>query len=158
AIGYLGVGDRSKSNQQRLEGYQMALAEAGLPQNPDWVAISDEDDTRTSDVTTGQQMLSKLLTAEVTAIFCYNDMVAVGALLACQELGILVPRSLSLVGFDGIALGSYVTPPLTTASQPMLEIGGYAMQMLLDLLEGKTVENRVLSPFLLQRGSSAALQ
>ena len=157
AIGYLGVSDRSRSNQQRLEGYQIALAEAGLPQNPDWVAISDEYDTRISDVATGQNMLSKLLTAEVTGIFCYNDMVAVGALLACQELGILVPRNLSLVGFDGIALGSYVTPALTTVSQPMLEIGGYAMQMLLDLLEEKTVENRVLSPFLVERGSSARL-
>ncbi|MBD2246975.1 LacI family DNA-binding transcriptional regulator [Nostoc sp. FACHB-888] len=158
AIGYLGVGDRSRSNQQRLQGYRMALAEAGLPQNPDWVAISDQENTRTSDVTTGQQMLSKLLAAEVTGIFCYNDMVAIGALLACQELGILVPRSLSLVGFDGIALGCYVTPALTTVSQPMLEIGGYAMQMLLDLLEEKTVENRVLSPSLLQRSSSAALR
>ncbi|MBE8989687.1 LacI family DNA-binding transcriptional regulator [Nostoc sp. LEGE 12450] len=157
AIGYLGVSDRSRSNRQRLEGYQIALAEAGLPQNPDWVAISDEYDTRISDVATGQNMLSKLLTAEVTGIFCYNDMVAVGALLACQELGILVPRNLSLVGFDGIALGSYVTPTLTTVSQPMLEIGGYAMQMLIDLLADKAVENRVLSPFLIERGSSARL-
>lgn len=156
-IGYLGVSDRSRSNRDRLEGYQMALAEAGLPQNPDWVAISDEYDTRISDVATGQNMLSKLLTAEVTGIFCYNDMVAVGALLACQELGILVPRNLSLVGFDGIALGSYVTPTLTTVSQPMLEIGGIAMQMLLDLLEEKTVENRILSPFLVERGSSALI-
>ncbi|MBN3883522.1 MULTISPECIES: LacI family DNA-binding transcriptional regulator [unclassified Nostoc] len=157
AIGYLGVGDRSRSNKQRLEGYQMALAEAGIPQNTDWVSISDEYDIRTSDVNTGQNMLSKLLAAEVTGIFCYNDMVAIGALLACQELGILVPRNLSIVGFDGIALGGYVTPALTTISQPMLEIGGYAMQMLLDLIEEKTVENRVLSPFLLKRGSSAAL-
>jgi LacI family transcriptional regulator/LacI family repressor for deo operon, udp, cdd, tsx, nupC, and nupG len=157
SIGYLGVSDRSRSNHQRLEGYKMALAEAGLPQNPDWVAISDEYDTRISDVATGQNMLSKLLTAEVTGIFCYNDMVAVGALLACQELGILVPRNLSLVGFDGIALGSYVTPTLTTVSQPMLEIGGYAMQMLIDLLADKAVENRVLSPFLVERGSSARL-
>ena len=157
SIGYLGVSDRSRSNRERLEGYQIALAEAGLPQNPDWVSISDEYDTRISDVATGQNMLSKLLTAEVTGIFCYNDMVAVGALLACQELGILVPRNLSLVGFDGIALGSYVTPALTTVSQPMLEIGGYAMQMLIDLLADKAVENRVLSPFLVERGSSARL-
>ncbi|MBW4606134.1 MAG: LacI family transcriptional regulator [Hassallia sp. WJT32-NPBG1] len=156
-IGYLGVGDRSRSNQQRLEGYRMALTEAGLPPITDWVAIGDEDYARRSDVATGQKMLSKLVTAGVTGIFCYNDMVAVGALLACHELGISVPRDLSLVGFDGIALSCYVTPPLTTVSQPMLEIGCYAMQMLLDLLEEKTVENRVLSPFLVKRGSSAAL-
>jgi LacI family transcriptional regulator len=156
-IGYLGVGDRSRSNQQRLQGYRMALTEAGLPPITDWVAISDEDYARTSDVATGQKMLSKLVTAGVTGIFCYNDMVAIGALLACHELGISVPGDLSLVGFDGIALSGYVTPPLTTVSQPMLEIGCSAMQMLLDLLEEKTVENRVLSPFLVKRGSSAAL-
>ncbi|NDJ23618.1 substrate-binding domain-containing protein [Nostoc sp. B(2019)] len=158
SIGYLGVGDRSRSNQQRLEGYRIALAEAGLPQIDDWVAINDEDNTRTSDVGTGQKMLSKLFTAGVTAIFCYNDMVAVGALLACQELGISVPRDLSLVGFDGIALSRFVTPPLTTVSQPMLEIGCSAMQMLLDLVQGKSVENLVLSPFLVTRGSSTALR
>jgi LacI family transcriptional regulator/LacI family repressor for deo operon, udp, cdd, tsx, nupC, and nupG len=158
SIGYIGVGNRIRSNQQRLEGYRMALSEAGLPQITDWVAISDEDYTRTSDVGTGQQMLSKLFTAGVTGIFCYNDMVALGALLACQELGIAVPRDLSLVGFDGIALAAYVTPPLTTICQPMLEIGCYAAQMLLDLLQEKSVENLVLSPFLIKRGSSAALK
>ncbi|MBW4624653.1 MAG: substrate-binding domain-containing protein [Brasilonema octagenarum HA4186-MV1] len=156
-IGYLGVGDHSKSNQQRLEGYRMALSEANLSPMSVVVAISDEDNIRASDVATGQQMLPKLVTAGVTGIFCYNDMVAVGALLACQELGISVPQDLSLVGFDGIALSGYVTPPLTTICQPMLEIGCSAMQMLLDLLQEKTVENRVLSPFLVQRGSSAAL-
>ncbi|MFN6568801.1 LacI family DNA-binding transcriptional regulator [Dendronalium sp. ChiSLP03b] len=157
SIGYLGVGDRSRSNQQRLEGYRMALTEAGLPQSNYWVAISDEDNVRISDVATGQQLLSKLVIAGVTGIFCYNDMIAIGALLGCQELGISVPQDLSIVGFDGIALSRYVTPPLTTICQPMLEIGSSAMQMLLDLLEEKSVENRVLSPFLVKRGSSAAV-
>ncbi|MDZ8051355.1 MAG: LacI family DNA-binding transcriptional regulator [Aulosira sp. ZfuVER01] len=156
SIGYLGVSDRSRSNQQRLEGYQKTLSEAGLPQKADWVAISDEYNVRTSDVVTGQQMLPKLVAAGVTGIFCYNDMVAVGALLGCQELGTSVPQDLSIVGFDGIALGGYVTPPLTTVRQPMLEIGRSAMQMLLDLLQEKTVENCVLTPYLVKRGSSAA--
>ncbi|GAB1539975.1 substrate-binding domain-containing protein [Scytonema sp. NUACC21] len=155
SIGYLGVGDRSWSNQQRLKGYRMALTEAGLPQMTDWVAMNDEDRARTNDVATGHRLLSKLFTAGVTGIFCYNDMVAVGALLACHELGISVPQDLSLVGFDGIALSGYVTPPLTTVCQPMLELGRSAMQMLLDLLQKKTVENQVVSPFLLKRGSSA---
>jgi LacI family transcriptional regulator/LacI family repressor for deo operon, udp, cdd, tsx, nupC, and nupG len=154
----LGVGDRSRSNQQRLEGYRLALSEAGLPQMNDWVAISDEDNIRISDVSTGQKLVSKLVTTGVTGIFCYNDMVAIGALLGCQELGISVPEDLSIVGFDGIALGSYVTPPLTTICQPMLEIGSSAMQMLLDLLEEKSVENRVLSPSLVKRGTSAVFR
>jgi LacI family transcriptional regulator len=155
-IGYIGVGDNSKSNHQRIRGYQMALELAGIPRITDWVALSDKDRTSKDDVIVGQQMLSKLFTTGVTGIFCYNDMVAVGALLACQELGISVPQDLSIVGFDGIALGRYVTPSLTTVCQPMFELGSYAMQMLLDLLKEKTVENRVLSPFLVKRGSSAA--
>ncbi len=157
SIGYIGVGDGSKSNQQRLEGYRIALSKAGLLQASNWVAISDKDREKINDVAVGQQMLSKLLAAGVTGIFCYNDMVAVGVLLACQKLNISVPQDLSLVGFDGIALSRYVTPPLTTVCQPMLELGSYAMQMLLDLLQDKSVENRVLSPFLI-RGSSAALR
>jgi LacI family transcriptional regulator len=156
SIGYIGVGDGSKSNQQRLEGYRIALSKAGLLQTNNWVVSSDKDREKINDVTVGQQMLPKLLAAGVTGIFCYNDMVAVGALLACQELNISVPQDLSLVGFDGIALSRYVTPPLTTVCQPMLELGSYAMQMLLDLLQDKSVENRVLSPFLVKRGSSAA--
>lgn len=157
-IGYLGVGDRSKSNQQRLEGYRMAMSSAGLPQRTDWVAINEQDCTRANDVKTGQELLPKLVATGVTSILCYNDMVAIGALLACHELGISVPHNLSLVGFDGIALSGYVTPPLTTICQPMLEMGRCAMQMLLDLLADKTVENLVLSPFLMERNSSARLK
>ncbi|MGQ4646069.1 substrate-binding domain-containing protein [Lyngbya aestuarii] len=157
-IGYLGVGDRSKSNQQRLAGYCLALSAVALPQMIDWVAINEQDNIRASDVNTGQRMVSKLVSTGVTGIVCYNDMVAVGALLACHELGISVPQDLSIVGFDGIALSGYVTPPLTTVCQPMLEIGRCAMQMLLDLLAEKTVEDRVLKPFLVKRSSSAALK
>jgi LacI family transcriptional regulator len=155
SIGYLGVGDRSRSNQQRLEGYQMAMTEALRSPKTDWIVMSDEEYGRTNDVAIGQQLLPKLFNTEVTGIFCYNDMVAVGALLACQERGISVPQDLSLVGFDGIALSGYVTPPLTTVCQPMLELGRCAMQMLLDVLQEKSVENQVLSPFLVKRGSSA---
>ena len=99
-------------------------------------------------------MLSQPTKVGVTAIFCDNDMVAVGALLACQKLGIAVPKDLSLVGFDGIALVCYVTPSLTTVSQPMLEIGCYVAQMLLDLLPEKTVQNLVLAPTLVEPSST----
>ncbi len=153
AIGYIGASNRDRSNQQRLAGYKLAFAEMGLPQLSEWIAFSNVED-----VAIGQQMLPQLLKAGVTAIFCYNDMVAVGALLACQELGIAVPQDLSLVGFDGIALARYVTPSLTTIRQPMLEIGCHAAQMLLDLLQEKTVENLVLAPTLVERGSTIMIE
>ncbi|AFY36062.1 LacI family DNA-binding transcriptional regulator [Calothrix sp. PCC 7507] len=153
-IGYLGVGDGSKADQQRLEGYQMALKKAGLPQNNDWIAIFNQDHETINDIDIGKKMLPELAASGVTGIFCYNDMVAVGALLACKELGISVPQDLSLVGFDNIGLSSYVTPPLTTVSQRMVEMGNAAMNMLLELLEGKVVENLLLSPFLVKRDST----
>lgn len=59
-------------------------------------------------------------------------------------------------GFDDIALARYVTPPLTTIRQPMLDIGCHAAQMLLNLLQEKTVQNLVLAPTLVERGSTCA--
>ena len=156
-IGYLGVGDSSKAAQQRLEGYRMAFTQADLPQNTDWVAISHKDYATINDIDIGKKMLPQLVEAGVTGIFCFNDMVAVGALLACKELNISVPRDLSLVGFDNIALSSYVTPPLTTVSQRMVEMGNAAMTMLLELLDGKVVENLLLSPFLVKRSSTTTV-
>jgi LacI family transcriptional regulator/LacI family repressor for deo operon, udp, cdd, tsx, nupC, and nupG len=154
SIGYLGVGDGSKADKQRLEGYRIALNQAGIPENPDWVVIPHQDHEAIKDIDLGKKMLPQLVATGVTAIFCYNDMVAVGALLACKELGISVPQDLSLVGFDNIALSSYVTPPLTTVSQRMLEMGKLAMTMLLDLFQDKPVENLLLSPFLVNRDST----
>ncbi|MBD2250770.1 LacI family DNA-binding transcriptional regulator [Nostoc parmelioides FACHB-3921] len=153
SIAYLGVGDGSKADQQRLEGYRIAMNQAGLPQNPAWVAIN-QDPKIINDIDIGKKMLPQLVEAGVTGIFCYNDMVAIGALLACKELSISVPEDLSLVGFDNIALSSYITPPLTTVSQRMLEMGESAMTMLVDLLQGKAVENLLLSPFLVKRDST----
>ena len=66
------------------------------------------------------------LQAGITAAFCYNDMHAVGALLACRELGITVPIQVSIVGFDDVELAQYVTPPLTTMHQPKLRLGQLA--------------------------------
>ncbi|MBD2449395.1 LacI family DNA-binding transcriptional regulator [Nostoc sp. FACHB-152] len=157
SIGYLSVGDGSKADKQRLEGYRIALNHTGIPENSDWVVIPHQDHETIKDIDLGKKMLPQLVKAGVTAIFCYNDMVAVGALLACRELGISVPQDLSLVGFDNIALSSYVTPPLTTVSQRMLEMGKLAMTMLLDLFQEKPVENLLLSPFLVQRDSTTTV-
>jgi LacI family transcriptional regulator len=157
AIGYLGVGNRPRSNQLRLESYRATLQAAGLACRDEWVVVAGAENLRhEDDAKVGQELLPRLLAAGVTAVFCHNDMLAVGALLACRELGLDVPRDLSLVGFDDIALAKYVTPPLTTLHQPMLELGRSAMQMLLDLIDHKEVKNKVLKPFLVQRQSSAA--
>lgn len=158
SIGYLGVGNRPRTNYLRMQGYRDALQKAGITPKDDWVVIAGAGNLRhEDDALVGQQLLPKLHAAGVTAVFCHNDMLAVGALMACREMGLKVPGDLSLVGFDDIALTKYVTPPLTTIHQPMLELGQNAMQMLLDLLDHKEVQNKLLKPHLVVRESTAPL-
>ncbi|GAC1429147.1 MAG: substrate-binding domain-containing protein [Ktedonobacteraceae bacterium] len=158
AIGYLGIESRPHSNQQRLRGYQQALAAAGIECDASWAIIeSGKEASYEEDVALGEAMLPRLLNTGVTAVFCYNDMIAIGLLLACRKSGLVVPQQLSIISFDNIRTAEFVTPPLTTIHQPKVELGHLAMKMLLDLLEARPVEDTILSPTLKVRSSTAAL-
>lgn len=159
SIAYIGAGNRPMSNQRRLQSYRDTLAAAGVQPCRRWEVIAPgEDELHEDDVAAGRALLVPLLEAGVTAVCCYNDMISVGALMACREHGIRVPEELSIVGFDDIPVAQYITPRLTTVHQPIRDLGRCAMQMLLDLLREQTVQNRVLAPSLVVRDSSAALQ
>lgn len=156
AIAYLGVANRQQSNQRRFAGYCDSLAQAGIPVDDAWIRVAPAScRLHSDDVLGAQTLLPELLQAGITAVFCYNDLVAVGALMACRELGLSVPGQLSVIGFDDVELARYITPPLTTIHQPKLRLGELAMQMLLDILEGRPVENHVLPTELVLRGSTA---
>lgn len=71
-----------------------------------------------------------------TAIFCFNDEMAIGVLDYAHRLGLGVPEALSIVGFDDIRFARYVRPALTTISQPMLDIGRETVRLLLGILHG----------------------
>jgi DNA-binding LacI/PurR family transcriptional regulator len=75
------------------------------------------------------------LASRPTAVLAADDTMAIGALRAAGEEGFEVPRDISLVGFDGIKIGAYLTPALTTIRQPIIEIGQKAVQQLLSLVE-----------------------
>lgn len=79
---------------------------------------------------------------EIDGIFVGNDLMAVGVLKAAEALNINVPEDLSIVGFDGIALGKTTTPALTTIAQPIYEVGTKAAELLLSHLDGKAVQNQ----------------
>jgi DNA-binding LacI/PurR family transcriptional regulator len=158
AIGYLGSHSRPRSNARRQEAYCDALMAAGVPPRPGWIAIAAADEARQEDdVAAGQTLLPGLLQAGATAVFCYNDSIGIGALMACRAHGVGVPAQLSVIGFDDIAAARYMLPPLTTMHQPKLEMGGLAMRMLLDLLDGRPVYDHVLAPTLVERGSTGAV-
>lgn len=154
-IAYIGVTNRPKSNTRRLRGYRDALEEAGIAPDPSWIHIVDLDPAlEDSDALAGKQAARQLLDSDVTAVFCYNDMVAVGALLACREDGVAVPDDLSIIGFDDIELARYVHPALTSVAQPKRQMGSIAMQMVVDLLEKKPVANQIIEPIVMKRQST----
>jgi LacI family transcriptional regulator/LacI family repressor for deo operon, udp, cdd, tsx, nupC, and nupG len=155
AIAYLGATNRPASNRQRMAGYCDALAAAGVEVQDGWIQqASPERRSYSDDVEDGQKLMLQALQSGVTAAFCYNDMHAVGALLTCRQLGIAVPQQVSIVGFDGVELAQYVTPPLTTIHQPKLRLGQLAIEMLLKLMQEKPVEDVTVSVQLIERRSS----
>ena len=94
-----------------------------------------------------------------TALFAGNDLMAVGALRALKEKGIAVPAQVEVIGFDDIELAHLVEPPLSTVSQPALEMGARSAEMLLKLIDGKTPcpKTLVMMPRLVLRGTTRAL-
>ncbi|MBN2005223.1 MAG: substrate-binding domain-containing protein, partial [Anaerolineae bacterium] len=94
---------------------------------------------------------------QLTALFCYNDLVAIGALKACIELGLAVPDDIAIVGFDDIPLAALVTPPLTTCHVPRYDLGRQAMELLLERIDGCADQCRelVVQPELIIRASAS---
>lgn len=158
AIGYLGISSRS-SNRERLQGYRNAMAEAGVTPRDEWIVTMPGDEaSQDEDIAAGQSALPVLLATGVTAVFCYNDTIAIGVLTACREARIMVPQQLSIVGFDDIAMASCMMPPLTTVRQPKAELGRLATTVMLDLLQNRPGNNHMLQPTLTLRGSTCARQ
>ena len=81
-----------------------------------------------------------------TAVFCYNDMTALGVLRSARMHGVRVPEDVSLVGFDDLFIASYTQPQLTTVRQPMQKMGRMAMESLLDLMSGEPSAEAVKLP------------
>ena len=113
---------------KRLNGARRAMSEAGLPFRDDLVIVDD-----LPNVEMGYHGTLQLLkqSPEVTAVFAATDAIAVGALRAAHQLGLNVPRDLSVIGFDDIPLASHVIPRLTTVAQPVERIGRKAAELLL---------------------------
>jgi LacI family transcriptional regulator len=128
----------------RWEGIQQAAQSLGLALDPDLVArIDSESETGSWSMKTGHHPMSpeigyepmKLLlekTRDFTAIFCFNDISAIGAIRALAEAGLRVPADVSVVGFDDIQSAAFHTPSLTTVRQPLNEMGKRGARILLD--------------------------
>ena len=141
-IAYLGDRFGYQSDTERFAGYREALDCAGIPFRPELVSHGDGKPEG------GYQAMKKLLSLPdpPTAVFCYNDMSALGALKAIREAGLRVPRDISLVGFDDLFIAEYSEPPLTTVRQPRRQMGRLAAEILLKLIQGAGAEELIRVP------------
>lgn len=151
-IGYLTGPERSYSGQLRARGYRSALAAAGISPCANW------ERPCLPVVESGREAAYDLLTAQpdMTALFCYNDLSAVGAMQACADLGRRVPDDVAVVGFDDVPLAAWVTPSLTTCHVPMYDLGNQAVRLLLDHIRGcgERCDDIVIEPELIIRDSA----
>lgn len=142
------------ANRQRLNGFRAALANAGVM--PDQELELHGDFEADSGFRATRALLG--LPEPPTAIFAFNDAMAIGVIEAIHGAGLRVPEDISVVGFDDAGDAAVVTPHLTTVRQPLAEMGRMAVSLLLRLLDDKRVEAlRVeLATRLVVRDSTAA--
>ena len=134
-IGFLNNTDDVPATRLRLKGFRSTLSEAGL----DGGAAPVE--SAASEVQGGYETAMRMLDRgdRPTALFCYNDRMAMGAYRAAAELGLRIPEDLSVVGFDDQQLiAANLHPGLTTVALPHYEMGAWATEQLINAIEGKT--------------------
>jgi LacI family transcriptional regulator len=141
------------ATEERLLGFRAAMAAAGILLDPELVVYSDW--RIPSGIAAAEQLLA--LPEPPTAIFGFNDNVAIGALHAAGNRGLSVPDDLSVVGFDDTEPAVIVTPRLTSVRQPLAEMGRMGVSLLTRLIEGRRVDalRMELSTKLVVRDSTA---
>lgn len=148
-IAHIGGPSHSWNGRERLLGYQQALTEAGLPIDESLVISYPAEANEISHQPYGHVMgaidIGEIQTRhllqnhpDVDSILCFNDLMAIGAIRACQALGIDIPRQVAIIGFDNILMGQLITPSLTTLSISKYEMGARAAEMIIQKAEKKT--------------------
>jgi LacI family repressor for deo operon, udp, cdd, tsx, nupC, and nupG len=149
-IAFLMLNVNQRYAHERLEGYRRGLEAAHLPYDENLVRTveySEQDGYR--------KACDLLINEKPTAIFCCNDLLAIGAFRAAEERGLKIPRDLSVAGFDSLIFDLIPKVPLTTMRQPVFETGRHLARRLLDRLKnpGLPLEKAYIAPELLLRES-----
>lgn len=152
-IGVIAGNLEKTTARDRFNGFLEAMKEANLPVRQEWIT---EGDFEPED---GYECMNNLFRLEKlpTAIFCFNDVMALGAISAITERGLSVPNDISIIGYDNIHSSRFYAPPLTTIHQSKSRLGTQALNLLLERIkkEEKVNEPQILEfhPELVQRKS-----
>lgn len=129
-IGVITGMTESALNRDRLEG--VTSVSSGHD-----VIVEHGDFTLASGEAAAERLLSR--PDRPTALFCFNDQMAIGALGVARRKGLSIPEDLSVVGFDDISFARYTVPPLTTIAQPVKELGQETVRLLLGVIKDQTL-------------------
>ncbi|WP_407272693.1 LacI family DNA-binding transcriptional regulator [Radiobacillus sp. PE A8.2] len=137
--------------RERRQGYEKALKEFNIPVQKQFIY-----NTKDVGFEDGQQAMKKLLDQDnrPTAVFAVSDILAIGVMKQIHTSGLQVPNDIALIGFDKISFSNMTHPTLTTISQPMFKMGAMAATMMIDKLQGKSIESVVLEHELIIREST----
>ena len=151
AIAYIGPSDSHQPQfRDRMLGYRANVAALGLepicPALPEY-AVREEQ---------GYRAVKDLFAADThfDGIFAANDFIAIGAMRALAEHGKTVGKDVRIVGFDGVAMGAYAQPPLTTIEQDYHQVGDMLVDVLITAIKGEPPQPEPVPVRLLVRGSS----
>ena len=140
------LGDES-IGQLRLSGYKEALEKHGIPYDKELV-FPMKDDVESYSMENGYEVAKEMIASgkDFTAICAISDSLAIGAVRALHDAGKRVPEDYSVMGFDGIELGKYITPSLSTVEQPVYTIAKETTKLLFDVMGGKKAHEHIVVP------------
>ncbi len=151
-IGFIGASEDATTLEERLEGYRLALNKYGMEADERFIHLGDF--RRESGYNIIRRIIEK--NSCPRALFCENDLLALGVMQGAKDKGLKVPDDVAIVGFDDIPLASYPEIQMSTIYQPKFDMGKIAVGILLEKLKGTLPNNRkvILEPQLVVRRSS----
>ncbi len=138
-IAYIGSPRAKVESKEREDGYRQALSERGVLPEPDLIVIPDSWAAAEAG-RQGMERLLKTCSPAPTAVFCFNDLTAIGAMAEIASHGLHVPGEISVIGFDNNKLAPFTVPALTTMAQPKERMAELAVKNVLGMLDGKPIE------------------
>lgn len=156
-IAFVTESEEESIGRRRIEGYREAFADRGLPV-PERLICYVHDEIDHFSMENGYLTMKKLLESgeKVTAVYAASDLLAIGVCRAVLEAGKRIPEDISVAGYDGIELGEYYHPKLTTIRQPVEEMAKNTIHLLLDVIAGRQEHRQIIFPAeLVERESTA---
>ena len=133
-------------NKNKLDGYEFALAEAGIPIKAEYVV--SEENTIEGGYVAARKLLA--LPRPPRAVFTTSDLLAFGVMEAARDSELRIPEDLALMGFDNIRMANLMEPKLSTVAKPLHRMGLSGARLLFDVMESKNHEEIAMKEIVLQ--------